>query len=641
MTLEKELKRKKENLKYFYQMAQEALDAKDLEHAIKISAKGLEENESENEEEWADEFDAIHSTLEPTQEIYSLNTTITQEDLTIIKGVGVAVAKKLKTAGFDSVKAIAESNLAQLISIQGIGQKTAQKILEGAQTIFSRKSLNDFHNESQSENTPTPAIGDENKDVKTSEESSNRKSSIPWFEDKFKVNRLSHSKVRKVEYEEVDDSSDIIEVDTDFIHLTPVQHPQETINVPNSSHLLSELITERTPQHTYEALEELTPSEKNSVIERVVRVLQEKEFHIVEKVQLLKELSMNSDLIAIKIIHANEFLDLVLILPIKLSGLKGQIKMSNEQIKYVPLNEKFNENGSSFRLLLDSTISDLGGVYETMQNDLINQGKLLSYIRSHLQVDISIEKSFTKKKLFFRASSLQYKVFIEPTLLCNNEVRFLEKTVPFPYLKDINLHIIHGQKFSDLLIFLEQKYQLIEEQREEKSLLISYEDSFNQFLQNGKKFSLPFMGFGAILLALVLVQSFSFLEFIVNIGYALLGIYVTSLSYLYIRFFKVKLAIQTDFNTPYHLQQVIIDDAGLKLIKEELSASLMRQFIYECFGKNSESKFISTVEESYTKEKLEKVIRSPQIHPEEIFEEIEDEKPDDEIFDKYSAFLED
>jgi predicted flap endonuclease-1-like 5' DNA nuclease len=644
-------------------MAQEALDAKDLEQAIEISANGLEEGDSENEEEWADEFDAVNSVIETPEEDKSLNTTIAREDITIIKGVGVAVAEKLKTAGFHTIKAIAEATVPLLIHIPGIGQKTAQKILEGAQTILSRKSLNDFPEEVHTEQTPPPTTGEEGNDIKAVENPPAPKTSFPWFEDKFNIRRSEYSQNTKVEYEEVDDSSDYIEDNSDFdsqqefIENNITQNPpvQKAVNVLNDSQSLEETVSKKLAKNKTLQLsvlqEELLPSEKNEAIEGIIHYLREQGFHIVEKVRLLKELSMNSDLIAIKIIHANEFLDLVLILPIKLNMLKGKVKMSNDQITYIPTNDKFNENGSSFRLLLDSTINDLGEVHDAMRNDLINEGKFLSYIRSHLQVDISIEKSLTKKNLFFRSGSLQYKMFIEPILLCENEVKFLEKVIPFPYLKDINLHILNDRKFSDFLTYLEKKYMFIQEQSSGKSLLISYEDSFNHFLRNGKKLSLPFIGFGVVLLILVLSQSLSMLELMVNIGYALLGVYLTSLTHLYIKFFRVKLEIQTDFEIPYHQRQMKIDDIGLALIKNEIPTEMMHQFVYECFGKNSESKFIHTMEESFTKERLEKTEYSTQIQSEQIFEERNIEKEeeireentqdDDEIIHKYSLFLED
>jgi predicted flap endonuclease-1-like 5' DNA nuclease len=305
MTLEKEIKRKKENLKYFYQMAQEALDAKDLEQAIEITAKGLEEGETESEEEWLDGFDAVDSKLKSEKKDKTLNTTISPEDITIIKGVGVAVAEKLKTAGFHTIKAISESTVTQLTDIPGIGQKTAQKILEGAQIIITRKSLNDFPEEIHEEEMPPTPTAEEHKIVTILENPSDKKPKFPWLEDKFKIKRGGYSQDTKVEYEEINDNSEVIEPETELVahnsfiqnSSTQKQPKQETISNPKSQQLpsksLSEKYIENSPRQLSVVQEELLPSEKSSVVQRIVNTLQELDFHIVEKVRLLKDLSMN------------------------------------------------------------------------------------------------------------------------------------------------------------------------------------------------------------------------------------------------------------------------------------------------------------------------------------------------------------
>ncbi len=561
MTLESELKRRKERLKFFYQMAQEALDAKDLERAIEISAKGLEEAELENQDEWAEKFDALSSQVESVKEHPFLNPSLTREDITVIKGVGVAVAEKLERAGFHTLKSIADSTFPQLTLIPGIGQKTAQKIIEEANILISRKCLNDFSEETDEKNKLTTEA--EN-GVKENSEStkyqipipsitSKNTKPFPWFSDKFKIRRSGVSKSTKTDYNneylpeevkdepeyEIDDGlveqegelSDEISPQEEFIAhdlKTPLEqsiedNPQEMVTHPTLQQKSTLQSTQNKGKQITTLQEKLLPSERTSALERLIHTLRGLNFHIIEKVRLLKGLSMNSDLIALKIIHANEFLDLVLILPIKLNMLKGELKISNDQVKYIPLNEKFKENGSSFRLLLNSTINDLGKVYNAMWEDLTNEGKLLSYLKQHLQVEVSIETSMTKKKLFFRAGPLQYKMFIEPVLICNNDVRFLEKSIPFPYLKDVNLHIINEKGVNNFLKYLENKYILLEEHSEQKSSLLVYEESFNQFLQNGKKLSLPFIGFGFILLLLVLFQAFTMLELMVILVMPWLG----------------------------------------------------------------------------------------------------------------------
>ena len=150
---------------------------------------------------------------------------------------------------------------------------------------------------------------------------------------------------------------------------------------------------------------------------------------------------------------------------------------------------------------------------------------------------------------------------------------------------------------------------------------------------------------------LVVSQLFTILELFIIIGYALFGVYTTSLVYLYIKFFKVKLEVQTDFTIPDHQKQIKIGDTGLTLINEELAPEMMNQFVYECLGKKNDSKFIHKIEESYTKELLNKQITPSKIDSEPLFEapEIEEftDKKDsttqeeDEMISKYSSFLED
>ena len=228
MTLENELKRKKESLKFFYQMAQEALDAKDLEQAIEISAKGLEEAELRNQSEWAEKFDELNSQVESAKEDSSLNPSITREDITVIKGVGIKVAEKLKQAGFQTVKSLADATIPQLTYLPGIGQKTAQKIIEGATTHISRKSLNDFPEET-SEKKEVLVKSEVNSEtvIGEPEKPSSSQPKFPWFKDKFKIRRPGASQITKEKSkkkyipEKIDDEFDY-EVDNEQAEVEPV-----------------------------------------------------------------------------------------------------------------------------------------------------------------------------------------------------------------------------------------------------------------------------------------------------------------------------------------------------------------------------------------------------------------------------------
>jgi N utilization substance protein A len=70
-----------------------------------------------------------------------------------LPGVGPKVAEKLKEAGFDNVHKLAEATLEQLTAVEGIGEKTAQKILEavGAKSATEGSDPSDASDKSDTE----------------------------------------------------------------------------------------------------------------------------------------------------------------------------------------------------------------------------------------------------------------------------------------------------------------------------------------------------------------------------------------------------------------------------------------------------------------------------------------------------------
>ena len=100
--------------------------------------------EEEEEDDLTQELDLRNSTIKIKRKKTSLDISITKEDITSIKGVGVRVAEKLKGANFTTIVDIASATVEHLSKINGIGQATAEKIIEGAKVITDRKNLQDF-----------------------------------------------------------------------------------------------------------------------------------------------------------------------------------------------------------------------------------------------------------------------------------------------------------------------------------------------------------------------------------------------------------------------------------------------------------------------------------------------------------------
>jgi hypothetical protein len=293
--------------------------------------------------------------------------------------------------------------------------------------------------------------------------------------------------------------------------------------------------------------------------------------------------------------------------------------------------------------LLDSYFDNLSEAHRVINEDLLSGGSLVSYLKEHQNLDVSLKKTILKKNLFFNSGTLQVKILVEPLLLCQKEIGFMEKVIPFAYLRDINLHIIKESDLSDLLRFLEQKYTLLETHRKQDHSQITYQESCRLFLTRVKLFSIPFMGFACLLLVLLTVQSFEILVFLVKLGYAVLGIYAICVSYLYLKLSKQKAEVKAEFSVPYHKKNLHLDETSLVLINEEFSPSMMSQFVYECLGKNSASKLVTQIEQNQAKGRINEKQFSSRVSNGEFFEQesVDTEEPENEFIQKYGSFLED
>lgn len=536
----------------------------------------------------------------------NLKTSIMKEDVKIINGVGETIAEKLRESGFDTVKKIANTTVAQLSSIRGIGEAMAQKIIDEANSLISLKSLSDFSGDKKE--LIEPHI--ENLEKRSEEEEDDED-----FEGEVMFEELKPlNNVKKLLYEERTPS---------------VIQPIETNVVEPKSSPIQE--------------EQMDNSQKKAVLERILAIFQIHKYHIIETSQELQKLYRLVDLIAFKTVHFNELMDIILLFPLTINVLNGKMQISNEQIKYTPNHQGFKEDGALFRILLDSYFDNLAEAYKVINEDLQNGGPLTSYLNEHHNVDVSLKKTFLNRNLFFSSGSLQIKILIEPVLLCQKEIGFMEKVIPFAYLRDTNLHAIKENDLSILLKFIEQKYTLLETHRKQDPSLISFQDTYKQFLNRIRLFSIPFIGYAALLIILLLFQSYEILDILLNIGYALFGIYIISIVYLYLKLIKQKSVAREEFSVPYHKKSIQLDETSLVLINEEFSPQMMSQFVYESLGKKSSSKLMTKIDENQMKQRIEEKQFSLKVSNGEFFEKeaVDTENPEHEFIQKYGSFLED
>ena len=639
-----------------------------------------EEEEEEEENIINQELDLRNSTIKIKRQKASLNISILKEDITSIKGVGVRVAEKLKMGHFNTIAGISSATAEHLSQINGIGNALAKKIIEGAKAIIDRKNLQDFtvgRNTSVEKeidntyNSQSSTLIDEPMSspvIEPIKKIASDEQLKPWFDPKFKIKRPGGSispekkkqdtvpidsmaanenslEVEKIEYEEIEDYEDENDVIGD--DQTNYETPKKKHNETESILVEKPIPKVETPQKKTIPDEKIDPQEKAVLLGRITKTLQDQGFYILKRVSTMKDLFANVDILALKNIYVNEVLEFIIFVPLKVSVLKGKVQISNEVIKYIPTSEKFKKKGSVFKKLIDSYFGNLEECHELIEKEL-ERGTLLSSVNRCLKQDISLKTSLTKKGLFFSIGPQQFKMIVEPVLICQGEVGFLEKITPFAYLKDINLHILAEDKLTELLQFIERKYTLLEKHKIKETSLLPYYETYNQFLKRSKLFSIPFIGFAFGLFGILGLQLFQMLGLFLNIGYGLLGIYFITLLFFYMKFFKIKLEIQTDFKTPYFKRIPKLDETSLVLINEEFESELMSQFVYECVDKGTEIRIISNIEEDQITERfhtkqLEKIVKidSNTRKKTKEPEPIEQEKNSNSFSFKYSSFLED
>lgn len=375
-------------------------------------------------------------------------------------------------------------------------------------------------------------------------------------------------------------------------------------------------------------------------------------YYVIPKNSPLTRRLMNEiDVLALKVVHIGEDLDEIIILPVEVCNLKGSLVISEDKASkfdYRPSKKKLRLPDKAKNILVAPNVDKLARSQKSVFRDLTNEGSLFKFFKRYLKMNISVEKTKTNKRLFFRFGQVQYKILIDPILVCQSETYSREKVVPYPYLKSSNLHAIKLDLLPELVEFLEKKYAMIESYSHQESPINSYFNGVSKFMADVRLYSVPFIAFGFIFLLAFVFQAHSILQVLIALGYAAIGIYSAILLFLYVKFSKRKSELTKEFNTPYYQKPVNVDETDLLMISEEFSNELMEQFIYECFGKDAKFDVVSRIE----REKVKKIIPETKSRKNDQFSNfLEEDKVvqkipaakslRDRLIEKYSSFLED
>ncbi|NVM34407.1 MAG: helix-hairpin-helix domain-containing protein [Candidatus Lokiarchaeota archaeon] len=626
---QKNLIQKEPDLKFYYKLAEEAAQAYDIEQALKISKDGLKFAQSQKKADWVEKFDTLNSRLsQPSSDQSVLTTSIVKEDFTIIKGVGPAVAKKLNDGNIKSIEVLANTPPRTLASsIAGIGVATAQKIVNGAKSHLTLKKLNDFSQPVEDDNYQQ-IQGDFNENLKGEDNSLKYEENLenkgpysksinnePWFEEKFKYSRLGRSYNRRrkeinlQEYEEDEDVDEKIDdlneinseinnkvdlIKTNNLNITQVREIIDSKEIIERKPILIEqqdvdlgkvdtLSSIQDEKETHK--ESLSYQNLNKLTDVIFGEVKLGDFDIINKHPDLRVIHDGIDMVAIKSIQVHEFLDLLLLIPIKICRLKGSLIVSEDKIDYKPKEHKKN-NFHIDRIPL-SYMKALDKARKVIYDDIVNRGKFSKHLDDHLNTNIIVKKTITNKVLFLHSGQRQYKLLIEPLIVCQNSVGFTEKVLPFAYQKTNNFHVVSISQLTKFLEYIDQKYMLSEEYDEQKRAYKVYYIAKDRFWLNMRNIGFPFLLYSLVFIFIFIFQQYSALTLLINLGFGLIGLLSIIIGYVFLKFHKIKVNLHHDFAIPYYQKSYSFDETSLTLIKDKLTPKLMEQFTYEWIGKNS------------------------------------------------------
>lgn len=681
------------DLDQWYEMAYSAKKTGDIKQAIKISEKALKTAKGLKDKKWIKQFDSLHSDVKETY-------LVKKHDNYIKK------AEKEEEVFYNNEKAVhyykkAKKNLNKLFKL-GKNEAKIRKQIQTLEKKISKLNKLEEGNNNEAElkkqiQTLEQRIQDLNKTKEVKSITKGLKKQIKELDNKvdklkpFKDPETSsgdeyfYTDKKPQEAPEVKDVIQRLDKESNKPKLRGVPKrlkkpkvPNKQIDMEEEEALRDEKIQEKSTQGANDIISGFLdddPQEKKVKIKRskasvlqkqrnglkaerledrqlrrlegeIKTIVKESNFKILpKKLRLTKHISEEVNLIAVKVIHADELTDLILIFPIKICNLKGSLQIYEKEIQYIPAQDNLDLDESKESILLGPNIKPLQDSQNNIFNNLIEEGSLFKFLKRYLKINISAEKTITNKRLFFRSAQLQYKILIEPILISENVPRFGEKWVKYPYQKETNFHYIETERLSELLEFLEKKYELIETYSEQKSPINTYFGALDKLTTDVRLLSIPLMIYGIITSMVLVFQNIPVFISLLYAGIGGLTLYGIGVSLLYLKYYKQRIEIIKDFKIPYYKKSIDLRDSDISDISDTISTEWLDQFLYEIYGKeprfNEAVKLIEREKTDFIKKKRQ---TKDLFEDDEVDEKHFPFKKDDnkeEIYDKYSSFLED
>jgi len=564
---------------------------------------------------------------------------LSRDNLTEIKGIGSTTAEKLYNAKNCIGKEIAEMTPEKLSETPGIGLASATKIINAAINHLESSRKEEVVNksiqiqgETKVESTPIPieqyeveqVIVDEveetsEKPQTEGEEEFDQSQTDPkWFSDKYNYSRLTASyppiservknAINTVEEEEEEESSESTTVESKNINF------------------------EYSRDRTFE----------NIVHQQITDIFKDAGcYEIPGSLESLKQFNTDLDYLGCKLVKASDDLKILFLFPVKRFDQEGTVLVDESKIELKSYSSK-NDPGAYYDI--EQITKSLLQVRDSMYKDIATNQNILTFFQKYLQISLSLEKGFGNKSVIFLSGTTQYKVLIEPILLCYNPPRSMEKSLTFPYQRSTNLHAVTRADLAPLIRFLEKKYRMIEKRTKKTSSVKDFRQVGETLRSRVRYASIPIFGYSIALIVIYFAELFFLLRLFNTIGFAVIGIYISLLMFFYFNFYRTKKQLATQFKTPYYLQKLEFSEIDFLDFKEELTDELLTQFGYECLGKDTKFGVIERSEANTLKHSVEEKRSEPEFQNLFELEQLNAESVSNlttKYDSKYSSFLDD
>ncbi|KKM69223.1 hypothetical protein LCGC14_1453030 [marine sediment metagenome] len=607
------------------------------------SSKDVEEETDENEE--------------------ALSPSVLRENLTIIKGIGSKNAEKLNKAGIFSIEQLSNLTVEELSKVDKIGLVSARKMIEGAKSHletfnlvnFSQaKPLPEFQEDLTEQGKELDYVEFEEEDeINDTIDSTNIEAVTPSQIEENLPLEHSHSNTEEPNIQEYEQEA--IDFNEEYDNVIPEEIDDkvpETHEVEVEEDIPRDIEVQRLVQPQVSITPDLESVNKAVLDHQEMQFLSQKtciflkknEFHIIQKNSDLQKVYHGIDILALKVIRIKETREVICVIPIKLNGGKGPLVVSSDKITR---NMKGNNASSAINRKLDSYATTLYNSCTRIRDNLGDEGTLFAYLNHNLKLNLTVERTRSHKNLYLRSGPVHYKLVVTPILVSQHKVGFTEKVLSFAYQKDLDLHVVELMNFSHLLQYLDLKYFQIETFNKEQSTITLNNEGSVKLMTLVRKSSIIFMGLGLsgiLFLVFALLQGFPVL--VVNsLGYGAIFLYMIILGYFYLANYRRKSLIHRKFERPYHKRNLILDDASLVLIREELPPKLMEQFVYESLDTKYKSKVITNIKLDGAQDFIRKKSLEKEVNEDTLFEKKDKNKEetslDGSLLKKYNTFIED